>query len=411
LIDMESDARKAKLPEDQLSTRLEEGGILDCLTSAQVKQAAERLGFKPVGIAPAERFVEAEGRLVEWVREGRHGEMGWIDEARARRSCRPEELLPGARSIIAVGAPYSRGREESPPPLHGRIARYARGLDYHDFLKARLWSLVDFLREMAGPELLTRVFVDTGPLADREAAVRAGLGFYGKNTCLLTPGAGSYVLLGAIVTNLPLEPDRSPVRDCGSCRLCLDACPTGALTDAYQLDARRCISYLTIELRGTIPLELRPALGAHVFGCDICQDVCPWNHGQGPIPWPEFVTPDAASGDSTHSGDGPGFPASVDLLELMALDDDGFRRRFKGSPVKRTKRRGLLRNVAVALGNSGDRRAIPVLIQALESDPEPLVRSHAAWALRRIGGPEALAALAAARQHEKDPAVLEELEA
>lgn len=366
------------------------------LTAAEVKAEARRLGFELVGIAPAERFVEAERHLLEWVREGRHGEMGWITEERVRRSCRPEELLPGARSLIAVGAVYARGAEGPPPPLHGRVARYARGRDYHDVIKRRLWELVGFLRTRAGPTVGARVFVDTGPLVDREAALRAGLGFLGKNTCLLTP-AGSYVLLGVILTDLALEPDRPVVKDCGSCRRCLDACPTGALTEPYRLDARRCIAYLTIELRGPIPPALRGGLGDRVFGCDICQEVCPYNHGRKPLPWPELAP-------------SPSVGADLNLLELLTLDDEGFRRRFSGSPLKRAKRRGLLRNAAVVLGNRGDRAAVPALARALEDDPDPLVRAHAAWALRRLGGPEAAAALARARARETDPAVRAELE-
>ena len=371
------------------------------LTADAVKAEGRRLGFDLVGIAAAERFVEAEGRLLEWIRQQRHGEMGWIDEDRARRSCRTDELLPGARSFIAVGAAYSRDAEGPPPPLHGRVARYARGRDYHDVLKERLWRLVAFLRRRAGPEVRTRLFVDTAPLLEREVAVRAGLGFYGKNTCLLTPGAGSYVLLGAILTDLPLEPDQAPPRDCGQCRLCLDACPTGALTEPYQLDSRLCISYLTIELRGPIPPELRPKLGDHVFGCDVCQEVCPWNHGHGLVPWPEFSAPlpadlerHATAQDSgAGRAGGPPSGADLDLIELLSLDDEGFRRRFKGSAITRAKRRGLLRNAAVVLGNRGDRRAVPALARAAAEDPDPLVREHAAWALRRLGDPEAEAAL------------------
>jgi epoxyqueuosine reductase len=402
------------------------------LTSQEVKTEARRLGFDLVGIAAAETFSEAEARLVEWVRRGCHADMGWIDESRARRSCHPDELLPGARSVIVVGAAYSTGREAPPPALHGRVARYARGRDYHDVLKERLWDLLAYLAKRAGPGVRGRVFVDTGPLAEREAAVQAGLGFYGKNTCLLTGTAGSYVLLGAILTDLALKPDAPIVRDCGSCRLCLDACPTGALSAPYHLDARLCISYLTIELRGPIPSELRPKLGAHVFGCDICQDVCPWNHGRGPIPWPEFAgrTLRQAQGrldegrqDDTTTVDSPvvvpssrrpsssaDMGADLELLELLDLDEDAFRERFRGSPIKRAKRRGLLRNAAVALGNSGDRRAVPALARALEHDPDPLVRSHAAWALHQLGDEQAQAALAAGLGREQDQNVRAEIE-
>jgi epoxyqueuosine reductase len=256
--------------------------------------------------------------------------------------------------------------------------------------------LAEALHQRAGGEGRYRIFVDDGPLLEREAALRAGLGFIGKNTCLIAPGAGSYLLLGALLTDLPLLPDQTPIRDCGNCRLCLDACPTGALDAPYQLDARRCISYLTIELRGPIASDLRPAVGARVFGCDICQEVCPYNHGRGPVPWPEL-------------GPRPEVGTDLDLVELLNLDDEAFRERFRGTSLRRTKRRGLLRNAAVALANAGDRNAVPALARALAQETEPLVRAHAAWALCRLGGPEAEAALAVAREHELDPVVRAEL--
>jgi epoxyqueuosine reductase len=367
------------------------------LSTAEVKAEALRLGFSHVGIATADRFAEAERFLLDWIRQGRHGEMGWIAEERAQRACRPDELLPGARSLIAVAAPYGRGAEPGPPSQHGRVARYARGVDYHELMKGRLRVLAEALRQQGGGEGRYRIFVDDGPLLDREVALRAGLGFIGKNTCLIAPGAGSYLLLGTLLTDLPLVPDQAPTRDCGSCRLCLDACPTGALDAPYQLDARRCISYLTIELRGPIPLDLRPAIGARVFGCDICQEVCPYNHGRGPLPWPE-LEPRAAVG------------TDLDLVKLIGLDDEAFRQRFRGTSLRRTKRRGLLRNAAVALANAGNPDTVPALARALAEEPEPLVRAHAAWALRRLGGPEAEAALAAARQRELDPTVRTELD-
>lgn len=369
----------------------------DTISTAEIKAEALRLGFSHVGIAAADRFAESERFLLEWIRQGRHGEMSWITEERAQRACRPDELLPGARSLIVVAAPYGRTAEAAPSSRHGRVARYARGADYHELMKARLRVLAEALRRRAGGEGRCRIFVDDGPLLDREAALRAGLGFIGKNTCLIAPGAGSYLLLGTLLTDLPVMPDQAPTRDCGSCRLCLDACPTGALDAPYQLDARRCISYLTIEQRGPIPRDLRPAIGARVFGCDICQEVCPYNHGRGPVPWPELEPR-------------PEVGTDLDLVELLGLDDVAFRQRFKGTSLTRTKRRGLLRNAAVALANAGDPGAVPALAHALAQELEPLVRAHAAWALRRIGGPEAEAALAEAREHELDPVVRAELD-
>ncbi len=363
-----------------------------------IKREARALGFALVGITTAEPFLEAEQRALAWLREGRQGEMAWLTPQRMRLAARPTELLPGARSVIVVGASYRQEPETAPAaagPL-GRIARYAGGEDYHDLLRARMAVLVDRLTHHLGVRPRTRLFVDSSPLLEREAAARAGLGFYGKNSMLLSPG-GSYTLLGAIVTDLELEPDTPVVKDCGQCRLCLDACPTGALYDGHAVDATRCLSYLTIELRGPIPTELRPALGNWIFGCDVCQEVCPYNRGRGPLPL-----------DGLRARPSPGpQPALIPLLEL---DQARFSALFRGSPVKRAKRRGLVRNVAVALGNSGDPAAVPALVRAL-ADPEPLVRGHVAWALGRLSGGQAVSALRGALALEVDPWVRAELAA
>ena len=340
--------------------------------SDRVKRRATELGFQLVGIATAGPFDDAEARQLAWLGAGYQAGLHWMTEDRVRRACRPEDLLPGARSLVVVGAAYA-AREPTAPQGSptGRVARYARGADYHDVMRARLGELAVHLRELGGDGVRTRLFIDSSPLAEREAAVRAGLGFFGKNTNLLTAVAGSWVLLGAILTDLALEPDAPLLKDCGQCRLCLDACPTGALPAPYVLDANRCISYLTIEHRGSIEPGLRPLMGDHVFGCDVCQEVCPWNRAERSIIWPELLGSPAA--------------ARPPLTDLLALDDEAFRSRFKGSPIRRAKRRGLLRNAAIALGNSGHAGAAPMLARAL-SDPEPLVRGHAAWALGRIGG-------------------------
>ena len=361
-----------------------------------MKAEAARLGFPLVGIAPAETFGAAQARFVEWVRLGRQGDMRWIDESRARRSSQPDKLLADARSLIGVALAYSDGSEDAPlSPLAGRVARYARGDDYHDLMVERLRQLVAALRSRIEERFTVRLFVDTGPILDREVAARAGLGFYGKNTCILTAPLGSYCFLGAILTDLELAHDAPIVKDCGRCRLCLDACPTGALVAPYELDARRCISYLTIELRGSVAQELREPMGQHVFGCDICQQVCPWNRSVGPIVWPELLPRENVG-------------AELALTEILALDEDGFRQRFRKSPIKRAKRRGLLRNAAIALGNTGDARAVPALIGAL-GDGDPLVRGHAAWALGKLGGAEAGAALEKAARTEADSEVLWEV--
>ena len=318
--------------------------------SREVKAfARQELGFDLVGITSAEPFAQAELDLVRWLEAGHNGEMAWLNAARARLACRPSELLPGAQSLIVVGESY-RGNERS-----RGIARYAVGPDYHDSMKPRLRRLACWLTERQPGR--TRVFVDDGPLVERDAAIRAGLGFRGKNTNVLT-AIGSFVFLGALLTDIPLEFDEPLTKNCGSCRLCLDACPTGALDAPYHLAAERCIAYLTIEHRGPISSELRPLMGEWVFGCDVCQDVCPYN----------------ASSRAQ--------PRDTDLTELLALDDDGFRERFRGTPIKRAKRRGLARNTAIALGNAG--AGEQALHNAAQADPEPLVREAAEWAVQRV---------------------------
>jgi epoxyqueuosine reductase len=291
-----------------------------------------------------------------------------MNEARTRLATRPQELLPGAQSLVVVGVAY-RTAEPDPGP-GGRIARYAWGDDYHDVMKARLQQLAGFLGEQR-----SRIFVDSGPLAERDAALRAGLGFRGKNTNLLT-SIGSYVFLGALLTTAQLEFDAPVAKDCGTCRLCLDACPTGALDAPYHLAAERCIAYLTIEHRGPIAEDLRPQMGEWVFGCDICQEVCPHNASTRGRPrgWPEFEPR-------------PNVGTRLDLEATLAMDEPAFRATFAGSPMKRAKRRGLARNAALALGNMGDAAAASTLEQAAASDPEPLVRDAAAWSLKRLRTP------------------------
>jgi epoxyqueuosine reductase len=365
--------------------------------TARVKARARELGFHLLGIAKAAPFSQAEERYARWVAEGRHGEMGWFNQDRVRASTHPDELLPGARSIISLGVSYYAEQPEAVDDgsQRGKIARYSQGQDYHDVLKSRLDALAAFIRETGEPQTRTRTFVDTAPLLDREAAVQSGLGFYGKNTNLLTGPLGSHLLLGTVITTAPLEPDRVQARDCGQCRICLDACPTDAFAAPYELDARRCIAYLTIELREAIPRDLRRGIGDRIFGCDVCQDVCPWNKRLEPLAWPELQpkSPDHAR------------PA---LPELLKLDDVGFRAMFKGTTVTRAKRRGLLRNVAVALGNSGDRASVPDLAHALH-DAEPLVRAHAAWALGELGGATAENALEESLATEDVPSVCAEI--
>ena len=365
---------------------------MDSLTD-RVKAHARALGFDLVGVAPA-RPPEHWPFFLGWIAQGFAGEMGYLERNLNRRGD-PAQVLPGARSILCVGMNYHTGEEEKGGELRGRIARYARGDDYHDVLKDRLFRLLDFVRAEGGPGVEGRVYVDTGPVLEREAAIRAGLGWFGKHTGLIHKRAGSWLLLGEVLLTAELDYDTPGPDHCGTCTRCIDACPTGAILEPYALDSRKCISYLTIEVKGAIPADMREQMGDWVFGCDVCQEVCPWNRKAPATTEPAFA-----------AREGLGAP---DLIELLEMDQAAFSARFRGSPIKRTKRRGLLRNAAVALGNSGDRRAVPALVEGL-SDPEALVRGHAAWALGRLGGDEARAALEEALGLEEDAEARGEIE-
>jgi epoxyqueuosine reductase len=337
------------------------------LTSA-VKEYARNIGFHLVGITSPAPFPEAELDITRWLSEGHQGEMAWLNAARTRLATRPTELLPDAKSLIVVGVSYRTVEPDA--SAGGRVARYAWGGDYHHAMKARLRLLAAFLSAQAGHTVKSRTFVDDGPLVERDAAVRAGLGFRGKNTNVLT-AIGSFVFLGALLTDVDLDFDTPVPKDCGSCRLCIDACPTAALDEAYHLAAERCIAYLTIEHRGSIDTDLRPKLGEWVFGCDICQEVCPYNASTRGRPrgWSEFE---------------PRLGTRLDLAATLELDDEAFRQTFHGSPIKRAKRRGLARNAALVLGNRAEAEARPVLERAAQADPEPVVRDAANWALARL---------------------------
>jgi epoxyqueuosine reductase len=343
------------------------------LTAARAKALAIEAGFDLVGVASPEAPREL-AHFADWVERGYAGEMAYLTSQVAKRS-ELRVAFPWARSVLCLGLQYDTAAPYSTdaPPERGWIARYAWGDDYHEVMRAMLDRLVARLSAEAGP-FTSRAYADTGPIVERAFAAEAGIGAWGKNTCLLHPDHGSWFFLGEVVSDLPLLPDAPRADMCGSCTACLDACPTGALPAPYTLDATRCISYLTIELKGPIPEDQRAGLGRHVFGCDICQDVCPWNRKRRAHGGPAF---DAR----------PGLEAP-DLEELAGLDAEGFRDRFRKSPLKRAKRRGLLRNVAVALGNSRDPSKRPVLLRLAE-DEDPLVREHARWALGRLADPGA----------------------
>jgi epoxyqueuosine reductase len=350
-----------------------------------------RIGMAPVTIAPRHDTYRA------WLAAGYAGGMDYLAEPEsvaARRD--PSALLAGARTVVAVALGYPGGVDVPLGRLSGRIARYARGEDYHLVLKAKLAALAARIAEALGRAVAHRACVDTAPLLERDLAAAAGLGFVAKNTMLIAPGLGSWFVLGELLLDVDATPPTPPVverKRCGSCRACLDACPTGAFVDAHVLDARRCISYLTIENDGPIPRDLRPLVGARIFGCDVCQDVCPFN------------TAAPADGDPALAPRND--RAAPDLLTLLALGAAQFRRFVKRSPLRRLHRAQLLRNVCVALGNSGEADAIPGLRRAATVEP-PLVRAHAVWALGRLGDREWLAAR---RGDETDPLVLDELAA
>jgi epoxyqueuosine reductase len=361
-----------------------------------VKAIARAAGFDVVGIAAATPFDDARRFLQERIAAGVFSGMPWFTAERAEFAGDPRNLLPDARSIISVALSYRtevpENEQEDAP--RGRVARYAWARDYHRELKERMEVVVAALRERfdCGE---CRTLVDTARIVDRAVAQRAGTGWFGKNTNIINPAYGSWVLLGEILTSLDLAPDAPLRKHCGSCALCITACPTGAITAPYTLDSDRCISYLTIEHRGPIPRELRPLMGDWIFGCDICQEVCPPAQKGATANHPPFQ---AASIESAR-------PA---LIPLLRITEEEFRARFAGSPIKRAKREGLQRNVAVALGNGGDRRAVPALIEALET-AGPLVRGHAAWALGRLGSDEAAHALVRRLDVEDDGWVREEI--
>ena len=339
--------------------------------SDAIKTKALDLGFALCGITTSDPPPHHR-HYARWLAEGRAGEMLYLHRQEPKRGDLAQ-ILTGVQSVVCVAmnyaAPDSVGAGQG--TLVGTVARYARFDDYHKTMWARLETLRAFIQEQC-PEATGRVYCDTGPITERDLAMRAGLGWIGKHTSLISRHLGNWFFLGEILLDVVLPPDTPETTHCGTCQRCLPACPTGAITAPYELDARRCISYLTIELKGSIPVELRPLVGTRIYGCDDCLAVCPWNR------FAEAAT-DAAVRPRADL-------TTPDLLELLALDDATFRERFRHSPIKRTKRRGLLRNVCVALGNLGDPRALPALHHAAESDPEPLVREHAQWAVERIQG-------------------------
>lgn len=366
---------------------------------AAIQVEARRLGFQLVGVttpAPPPHLEVYE----QWLEAGHHAGMAWMGNDRNRqRRANPKLILPECQSILVLGIRY----HPSLPLVYeedgeGFVASYAWGDDYHKVLPEHLCAIVNFIEAQIGHPVPNRWYTDTGPILERELAQRAGLGWIGKNTCLINPKAGSYFLLAEILLGIELPPDAPVTTDhCGSCTRCIEACPTSCILPNRTIDANRCLSYLTIEEKDEIPLDLRPMMGSWIFGCDICQQVCPWNQ--------KFAAPS----EETRFTPGPG-RAHPTLKDELTLTPQAFNRKFKGSPIKRTKRRGYLRNIAIALGNRSNPDTISALAQALD-DFEPLIRSHAAWALGQIGGDQARLALVQRLKSEEDHAVQAEIQA
>ena len=388
-----------------------------------VKEHAKAQGFDLVRIASAEEFIDDREAALERLRSGHMDGLPWFTESRVKRGTDPQALLPGARSIICLGLSYLAPETTSisSSTASGKVARYARLRDYHRVMKRRMRALVRELSDSLEKQVSARWYVDDGPMLDRAAANRAGLGWFGKNTNILTPSHGSWVFLGQVITDLELTPDRPLSKTCGTCVRCIDACPTGAIVAPYVIDNSRCISYLTIENRGPIPRDLRPQMLDWVFGCDICQEVCPVNRKAStgdPMVW-KRAGESRQHHDPPHTdgrtADGPS-PARngglqlLDLIELLNMSEEDFRERFKGTPIMRAKWDGMRRNACVALGNLANPEAAPALRDALETG-SVLVRSHAAWALGRIGTPDTRHALENAAAAETDEVVAEEIEA
>ena len=361
--------------------------------TADLKEQARALGFDLVSVCPA---IEPTGlsRFQAWLNAGYAGEMRYL-EGRREAYANPSSVLDGARSIVMLAMNYRTAEPKSPAMGEGCVSRYAWGAsDYHDVIHSKLKGLVKWLKEQV-PDSRARGVVDTAPLLEREFAQLAGLGWIGKNTLVLNPTLGSWFFLAALLTDETLAYDDAfETNHCGTCRACLDACPTDAFPQPYVLDATKCISYLTIELREAIPRELRGGVGDWLFGCDICQDVCPWNHR---------VPPTTEAAFEPCSDQNP-----ISLCALFLMSEEAFRERFRKTPLWRSKRRGILRNAAIILGNQRAEAAVDALRLGLE-DTEPLVRGACAWALGQVGSSTARELLAERAGREEDPAVLDEI--
>ena len=360
----------------------------------QITEYAVQCGFDLVRITRAGEFAQDRDVALTRIKSGQMDGLPWYTESRVRRGADPQTLLPGARSIICLGLSYLD--DETPTASGGKVARYASVKDYHRAMKRRMKALVRGLEERLESSIKAKWYVDDGPMLDRAAAARSGLGWFGKSTNIITPSHGSWVLLGQVITDLDLEPDPALQKACGACVRCIDDCPTGAIVAPFIVDNARCISYQTIENRGVIPLDMRPLIGDWVFGCDICQDVCPVNRkAEKPL-------------QPIQKAEAVGPSGKLDLAELLALSEGEFRARFQGTSIMRAKRVDMQKNACVALGNNRDTAGVPALVSALKN-AEPLVRGHAAWALGQMATTQAIKGLE--QSTESDPYVLEEIAA
>lgn len=347
------------------------------LTSGDVTAKAHELGFDLCGVAAPDPFPELQ-RLHGWIARGYHGEMAYLARNPDKRTD-VRQVLPSAQSVVVLGTVYNTGGSSSlerRDRYRALISRYAWGEDYHDVVGARLLRLEAWMREQVGETFESRRYVDTGPVVERVFAAYAGLGWIGRNTCLINPELGSWLFLSEIISNVPLDPDEPVADQCGTCMLCVDACPTGAILDDRVLDATQCISYLTIELKSSIPAPLRSGIGHHAYGCDICQEVCPWNG--------DAIA--AVSGDPAWRARAPF--AQADLLALWRMSDVELREAIKGTPMTRARVTRLRRNLAIAIGNCGDPEAAAVFDEEINSSSieDPLVREHVEWARERLRG-------------------------
>jgi epoxyqueuosine reductase len=367
-----------------------------------IQAEAKILGFSLAGITRPERPAHYF-TFKNWLKLGRHGTMTYLsDPERVERRFDPQSVMPEARSVISLSMLYSSPLhfpdDAQAAEIRGRVAAYAWGDDYHMIIPSRLDQLAERISKLVGQPILQRRYTDTGPILERDLAQRAGLGWIGKNTCLISSRTGSFFFLAELFVNTDLEPDTPFAFDrCGSCQLCIQACPTRCIQPDRTIDATRCISYLTIENKGAIPADLRPQMGNWIFGCDICQEVCPWN-----------IRFALASGEPAFSSR-PGLPRP-NLRQELGLSPQEFNLKFKHNPILRAHRRGYLRNVCVALGNQPDPDSVPILVETLSTEPESLVRGHAAWALGRTGISSARSSLERALSSESDPFVQAEIE-